>query len=84
MIKISTFEVTYFISSEKNEKILSVKKVQNEIDNNVQWECEREEERKGEKEREKTISLGQQKKKKKWKEQNEGLSKTKRIAMLYI
>ena len=64
MIKISTFEVTYFISSEKNEKILSVKKVQNEIDNNVQWECEREEERKGEKEREKTISLGQQKKKK--------------------
>ena len=83
MIKISTFEVTYFISSEKNEKILSVKKVQNEIDNNVQWECEREEERKGEKEREKTISLGQQKKKNEKNKMKE-LSKTKRIAVLYI
>ena len=35
MVKISTFEVTYFICSEKNEKILFVKEVQNEIDNNL-------------------------------------------------
>lgn len=41
MVKISTFEVTYFIFSEKNEKILFVKEVQNEIDNNLWWEKKR-------------------------------------------